>query len=305
MDPRSELLISKHMSTQQKTNAKELRLLSDDALPKNDIKAIFFDIDGTLLSLDGQYSVATQAAIADVKRRGVATAIASGRPFFAAKFIADELGLDSPGVLCAGAHIVHPLQRKTIYCAEIDTATSLSLTHALRQLNIHYEIYTDEGYYVEDDHMSEIREVHAQHLRIQPVRKQFDEIISSSPIVKFLAAVHSTELHDVLLQLERDFPELIFSYANIAAHPKWLFVSMTNKQATREMAFDKLLQWHNIAPENVMSFGDAQSDCVFLQKAGVGVAMGNASEEVKQCADFVTLPVWDDGIAYALQRILL
>ncbi|VUD48046.1 Phosphatase YwpJ [Thalassocella blandensis] len=286
------------------TNTKELQRVTDTELPGNDIKAIFFDIDGTLLSLDGSYSAESKQAIHSAKQRGIATGIASGRPYFAAQFVAQELGLNDPGVLCAGAHIMHPQKGETLFCEPIESATSLNLIEALRALKVHYEVYTDSAYFIEHDVIPEIREVHAAHLRVQPLQNNFDDLVKTSNIIKFLAAVPSFDLHGVLHRLERDFPELIFSYANIAAYPQWLFVSMTSKQATREQAFDKLLQWHNIAAENVMSFGDAQSDCVFLQKAGIGIAMGNANDEVKACADFVTLPVWENGVAYALNRFL-
>ena len=57
-----------------------------------------------------------------------------------------------------------------------------------------------------------------------------------------------------------------------------------------------------VSPKEMMAFGDAQNDMDMLAYAGIGVAMGNAEDEVKQVADFVTLSVDEDGILYALEK---
>lgn len=278
--------------------------LSDAALPRADIKAIFFDIDGTLLGLDGTYTEATKTQIHRVKSAGVHVGIASGRPYFAAEFIARELGIDDVGVCCAGAHIVHPAIARDVHLAVMSQALSTSLCEALRESGMHYEIYTPDAYFFERDNLPEIRHTHAQHMRIAPSKANFDEVISVTPVIKFLAAVDRREDWHKLHALERAFPSLIFSYAAIASKPDWSFVSITTAEATRDRAFDVLLQHHNISAEQVMCFGDAQSDCVFLRRAGYGIAMGNAPEEVQQCARFVTKPVWEDGVAYAIERLI-
>ena len=57
--------------------------------------------------------------------------------------------------------------------------------------------------------------------------------------------------------------------------------------------------------ENVMSFGDSPNDSAMIEAAGLGIAMGNADEEVKAVSDFVTLPNYEDGVAYAIRRFAL
>ncbi len=116
--------------------------------------------------------------------------------------------------------------------------------------------------------------------------------------------VHADQFADVLHGIEQNFPEVTPSYAGVASHPQWFFINITSNSATRVNAFDSLVEWYGVEPENVMTFGDAQSDCIFLQKAGVGIAMGNANDQVKACASFVTEAVWDDGVAYALARLI-
>ena len=53
-----------------------------------------------------------------------------------------------------------------------------------------------------------------------------------------------------------------------------------------------------------MAFGDGMNDLTMLEYAGIGVAMGNAKEELKEIAQYTTLSNDQDGIAYALERFL-
>jgi hydroxymethylpyrimidine pyrophosphatase-like HAD family hydrolase len=60
-----------------------------------------------------------------------------------------------------------------------------------------------------------------------------------------------------------------------------------------------------LRPENVMAIGDDYTDIEMLQYAGIGVAMGNASEEVKEIADWVTTTIEEDGVVGAVERFIL
>jgi len=276
----------------------------DVNFPAKNIKAIFFDIDGTLLGLDGSYSSATLNEIRRVKNKGVKTAVASGRPQFAAQYLIDALDLNDPGVFCTGAHIYHPEKSETLSMYPLPKGVCKDLLGFFRQMNVHYELYTVENYYIEKNNYPGIKSTHAWHLKREPLWSEFDELIESQPTVKMLAAVDSIKSHDVLYSLEKQFPSLLFGYAGLPAHPDWLFASIVDRTACKEKVFDDLLTVYSITAAEVMSFGDALQDAVFLKKAGVGIAMGNASDEVKKCADYVTRTSWEDGVAYALSRLI-
>ncbi len=278
--------------------------LDDTALPSADIKVAFFDIDGTLLGLDGQYTKATKTAIAQLQAQGIKTAIASGRPHFAARFIAEELGLQDAGVFCTGAHLYSPSQHLSLSVKALPHTITASLLTALRTSGMYYELYTQDDYFIEREHDSAIGETHAEHMRQAPKQGCFDELSGQHDVLKFLVAVDKIEDHARLYSLEKDFPQCHFAYAKIAAYPDWLFASIIDSRACKQQAFDALLAHYNVTAENVMSFGDAQSDMVFLQRAGFGIAMGNASQDVQSVARFVTKPVWEDGVAYAISRII-
>ncbi|HEY6527152.1 MAG TPA: HAD family hydrolase [Cellvibrionaceae bacterium] len=284
----------------------ELMYIADADLPRTQIKLIYFDIDGTLLNQHGEYPSELQSALARVQNLGIKTAVASGRPQFAAQWIINNLGLTAPGVFCTGAHVYFPEQQHHLVQHFLPVTTLVKLIGALRQTDFYYELYTHERFYIERDTAAYIRATHSQHLRVSPSVKHFDDIISCEPVIKLLIGANQPADIAAIYNLERIFSdECIFAYAKLPAYPDWLFASIIDKRADKNAAFNYLLGHHQLSAEQVMSFGDAQSDKQFLQAAGIGIAMGNAAADVKAVARFTTKAVWDNGIAYALERLIL
>ena len=269
---------------------------------KPELKLALFDVDGTLLNIDGNYTARVQNSIARVQSLGVKTAVASGRPFFATQFLWEELGLIDAGVFCTGAQVFEPRTNTLHKTHTLPQPTVAALLKTLRANSYYYELYTDTGLYIERDIAPEILAVHSAHLRAKASLQNFDDV--TAPVVKLLVGVDVDVDGDALQVMEREFPGCIFAYARLPAYSRWLFVSIIDRAASKRTAFDFLLTHYDITPENVISFGDAQSDMAFITMAGVGVAMGNASDEVKNVADIVTAPVWDDGVAEVLDVLI-
>lgn len=283
-----------------------LEAMADADLPKPDIKLVYFDVDGTLLNQHGEYPDQLHRAVKAISQAGIKTAVASGRPLFAAQWVIDDLGLSAPGVFCTGAHIYSPESRLTLEQHSLQISTLSRLLAAIRAADFYYELYTAERFYIERDNAAYIRATHTQHLRIAPNVKNFDDIIGGEAVVKMLIGANLRADIEALYTLEQEFSEeCIFAYAKLPAYPDWVFASIVDRQADKKVAFDFLLRHHQISAEQVMSFGDAQSDKQFLTLAGFGIAMGNAAQDVQAVARFTTKAVWDNGIAYALDRLLL
>lgn len=284
--------------------AVSLASCSDDQLPKKPVKLAFFDIDGTLLDIEGEYSQALIEEITRIKELGVKTAIASGRPAFATRFLMKDLGLDDMGVFCTGAHIFDPKRQRTLKAFPLPDSDSRALLTIIRQHNIYYELYTDNNFYIERDNACEIREIHSRHLRCEPIIVSFDQVIGQQPVYKLLLGAERSKDQAVLQSLEQQFPQLTFAYASLPAYPQWLFASIIHGSACKRYAFNELLKYYQLTTDEVIAFGDSQSDMMFLSMAGIGVAMGNATDRVKSSADFITQPVWDEGVPYALSRLV-
>lgn len=86
-------------------------------------------------------------------------------------------------------------------------------------------------------------------------------------------------------------------------HP--FFADCICKGTSKATGIDAVCDYYGIDISETMAFGDGGNDMQMLAHAGMGVAMGNASDEVKACADYVTDTVDDDGIAKAIVHLLL
>ena len=79
-------------------------------------------------------------------------------------------------------------------------------------------------------------------------------------------------------------------------------IDLLDRQGGKVRGIREYLERRGILPEETMAFGDGDNDIEMLRFAGIGVAMGNASDAVKAQADYVTASVDEDGIALALQH---
>lgn len=81
-----------------------------------------------------------------------------------------------------------------------------------------------------------------------------------------------------------------------------LFADVVPAGGSKRVGMEKMLEYFGISREQTMAFGDGGNDIPMLEFAGIGVAMGNAAEEVARSADFVTRSVDENGIEYALEH---
>lgn len=280
-------------------------LLDNDAIiPSPAIRLALFDIDGTLLDERGRYGPALQTQLQRIQKMGVKTAIASGRPHFATTFLVDELGLADPGVFCTGAHIFDPRKQLTLKASFLSTDIALSLVRRLRNSDMYYELYTEREYFYETPSAQVIRESHSDHLRCRPAKADLAAVCKTQQVVKLLIGAQGEAGHELLQSLAAEYANLTFAYAKFPAHPDWFFVSVISGDGCKKAAFHWLLEHYDITAAEVASFGDSQSDMTFLTLAGHGVAMGNAALEVKEVSRWETLPAGQDGVAYALKRLI-
>lgn len=262
---------------------------------------IFFDIDGTLLDTQGNYSPTLQQQLQRLKNQGVKLAIASGRPAIAAQFLFDELAINDAGLFCTGAELYNPKKQEhlQLHCLAVDELKFLY--ERIRFHKLYCEFYSSRFYTAGNN--SDISSIHSQHLRVSPQDMAPKQILEGDfPLIKLLLGTNNKKAANELELLALEFPQFEFAFAHFLARPDWVFASVVSRAANKEMGFKQLLDYHQVNAKEVMAFGDSHSDMVFLEHAGLGVAMGNAGDKVKAVADMVTLSADDDGVAKILSQ---
>lgn len=263
----------------------------------------FFDLDGTLVNSSGEINRTTQNALARLQSLGTRVCIATGRPYFATSEIIKTLKIHEPSMFFSGALIVDPLNGRPLHLEYLEQETLEVIIKKARQLNLYTEVYSVERYYV--DKFSDYTSIHTEYLGKDPIERDILEVVESEKIVKVgIMVPRGSEM-----EYERRFREVLPLIPNAiaygAAHPNVAFLNFTSARASRELAFDFFMKLFQTSSSEVMSFGDGHSDIPFLKLAGCGVAMLNGDPEVHAAANYVTKSVEEDGVAYALDRLIL
>lgn len=266
--------------------------------PDAPLKIVFFDLDGTLVRRDHTISEASLAAIGRLRRSGVAVCIATGRALFGAREIAEQLNINSQSLFFSGALLINPSDGTVLSSETIAPDAAGAIAKKLKEHGIFCEMYTLDSYFIESP--SPLADIHRHYLGRLSEIAPFNTLSGSRPIYKIGTITTTPEEEQRLKQIAREFPGFNLATAKGAAHPGIVFGNITSGAAGRDKAFDRLLEHFAVKPENIAAFGDAESDIPFIKRAGIGVAMGDAPEEVRRHANFVTKSAEEDGVAFAL-----
>jgi len=249
------------------------------------IKAIFFDVDGTLLShRSGTVPASTRAALSSLQKQGIRCVLATGRHLneldaMPVRDIAFDDYLLINGQLCLDS------QRRFAWDSPITGAALEAIISLFRANVFPMVLLNPHRLYINfiNDHV-----IAAQ----QAIATALPEVgvYAGEPI--YMAAAYIGE--DQIPELKRLLPS--FSIMRWHEYAVDILPPDTGKMA----GVARYIQENGIAREETMAFGDADNDIDMLRFVGTGVAMGNAFEETKACADYVTSDVDDHGIARAL-----
>lgn len=255
------------------------------------VKAIFFDIDGTLVSFD-THSVpaSTRRALNQLREKGIKLFIATGRP---KALMMDAVGdLDFDGYITLNGAHCFTANHQDIYKGCIPKEDIERLIGYHRRHPETPFVFVDEAGWFITHNNADVEKV-ARLIEI--------EVPPTTPI----EAAREKEILQIMGYFKEDEDKEIFSRILTHCEPmRWypLFADIIARGNSKSRGIDKVLAYYGIDLKDTMAFGDGGNDIPMLKHAGTGIAMGNASETVKAVADYVTASVDEDGILHALQH---
>ncbi|WP_025025619.1 Cof-type HAD-IIB family hydrolase [Caldalkalibacillus mannanilyticus] len=253
-------------------------------------KIVFFDIDGTLVDEEKRIPEDTKEAIRRLQQTDTIVAIATGRATWQLKEIVQQLEIDS-FVCFNGACAIY--QGETIFEKYID-APLLTLLEKRAQEKKHPLVYMNhDEYWTNMDRHPYVEEAFANLRTGSP---------AFLPEYSKEALVHQVMLH-CPVEEEEEYHQLHEELCFVRWHPYSMDILL--RGVTKAKGIEMMLQHLGISPEEAIAFGDALNDREMLTYVGMGIAMGNALDEVKSMANMVTRPVDAGGIKYALEQLHL
>ncbi len=252
-------------------------------------KMVVFDIDGTLLGSKKNVPFSTLEALTRLKQQGHTLFVATGRSLLYAKPITQLLGFQNY-IVCNGA--IGFIEHKQTFGSELAADDLFNLLDKFSQLEVDSVIVTlNQLHRVSSFDLGKMREAMSYvGGSLPPLHDKKEELVYQ--VLAFYD-------HTVEQKIEPHFSKFDFvrwHEAGVDIIPTGGSKAATILELAEQMGFVK---------EDIVSFGDGLNDREMLQASGIGVAMGNASLEVKGCADMVTDTNDDDGIFNALKKLSL
>lgn len=250
-------------------------------------EALFFDIDGTLVSFNTHcIPESTVLALRQARAKGIKVYISTGRPVAFINNLGQITDLINGYITTTGAVCVVSNERFGIHSINHDDARQV--------IDACYK-FNKSCVVVGIEHISLINDS-------AEVTRQFREGLN----LQFDFAPLSVTLQEPLLQLSPFFTQAeeqsVMEHLSACVSSRWhpAFTDITHVDADKGKALATMCQHEGIAIANTMAFGDGGNDIPIIRQAGIGIAMGNANDKVKAVADHITTSVDNDGVCNAL-----
>ena len=267
-----------------------------------DCKLIAMDLDGTLNNDAKQITEKTKRALMQAQKKGIRLALASARPSPGLYKERDILHLqDHGGILMSynGGRIVDAETGKVLFETAMDILQTKQVLRFLKQLPVTPILDDGARFYVTDSNGYKVDYECKNNAMECTVVEDLEQFLSFAP-VKILMSVQPEQLAAVQREIAAFLPDTL---TVVQTAP--FYLEVIPKTINKGQGIRDICSVLGIKTENVIAFGDAANDIPMLRAAGVGVAMGNAAEDVKEIADLVTLSNNVDGIAAALNKLLI
>jgi Cof subfamily protein (haloacid dehalogenase superfamily) len=262
-------------------------------------KLIAADLDGTLIGEDAVLSPEVKDAVRRAMEKGVTFTIATGRAFGSALPFAEELGINAPLICYQGGLIKDHLSGQVIYEQSVPLPLAQELIRFTRQRRLHLNIYLDGRAYVE---------------RMTPEARYYTRIARAAiyPVGDMLAFLDRAPIKFIIILSDDEatgplIAELEALFAGrmrfVRSYPR--FVEGIPLDVSKGHALARLADHLGLPLEKTIGIGDNDNDLELVERAGLGVAMGNASSAVKAAADYIAPPVDEEGVVEVIERFVL
>ncbi len=278
---------------------------SSNQTPTHDIRLLVLDIDGTMAGESNTIRPEVVDAVQAVKSKGIAVAIATGRMYCSALRFYQQLQLSLPLLAYQGAMIKNPATGEVIRHWPVPKQIALKLLDDFEQterahlLSIHF--YINDQLYVRE--VTAETAAYSQRSGVTPIAVgDLRNVLDQDP-TKVLALSQNTDLIDYLLDSfkQQYTPAELYFTKSVATFFEAANPNVNKGIAVRYLAEEKL----GLSAANVMAIGDNFNDLEMLQYSGLGIAMGNAPDDVKAQSNWVAPDVEVDGVAIAIKKFLL
>jgi Cof subfamily protein (haloacid dehalogenase superfamily) len=279
------------------------------------ISILLADVDGTLVDSQKRITARAKAAIQKLNEAGIKFAVTSGRPPRGMNMIVEQLKLSTPIAAFNGGMLVEPDTMKVLTQQTLDFETARSVIERIGEFALDVWVYAGVDWYLRDLN-SPHREKEERTVQFPPTAvKNFDEALNQG-VAKVVGV---SDDYDLVAKAEKgikdEFEHGVHARCTTtsrdcepsvsAARSQPYYLDVTHPKANKGSVVEMLADILKIPPAEFATIGDMPNDVLMFEKSGYSIAMGQASEEVKKAATYVTAGMDDEGFAKAIENFIL
>ncbi|RCX17952.1 hypothetical protein DFR58_106120 [Anaerobacterium chartisolvens] len=270
-------------------------------------KLIAVDLDGTLLNSQKYVSRENRHALKCAMDKGVKVVVCSGRIFAGARIFAGQIETNEPVIACNGAVIKEMSSSKVIYSNSLSAQACCEIIDVCHKEDIYFHVYIGDTMYTERleysslfywNRNAELSEEDKVDIRLTEDIKRVVEG-NTDPIAKVVVISRDGG------KLSKARRSMEFVKTIDITSSNYDNFEVINHGVSKWNALKYLIERMKIQPGEVIAIGDNENDSSMIKNAGLGIAMGNAEEYIKQIADYVTLDNDQNGVAEAVKEFIL
>lgn len=285
-------------------------------------RLLALDLDGTLLDAASRLSPANRAAVGRAIDAGLEVVVCTGRGFAECRHVLDDLTMAGAAVVAGGAMTVQLPSGETLHRSAMPADLVRDVSRILNAATGHYVLLLKDRSATGVDYVllgdGRVDAASEWWFNQVPVAVQRAERFEDDPhpdeTIRLGIVTTAREMKRLGARVVEEFGRRTFVHhfpvinsdgngrhlADNAIHLMEIFNAETNKWS----AISALAAERGVAAEQIAAIGDEINDVAMIRHAGLGVAMGNAIDPIKQVADRITLDQAEDGVAHAIEQIL-
>ncbi|WP_438448370.1 Cof-type HAD-IIB family hydrolase [Gorillibacterium sp. sgz5001074] len=261
-------------------------------------KLVALDLDDTLLNDELDITEGTRNAMTAAMERGVVITIATGRMYASAKQVADRLGLEVPLITYQGALVKHAKDGTVLYEKNVPPEVVRYVFEYAAEHGLHLQSYHNDRLLAKEENERLIAYSKLSNIPYD-IEPDFGKLAAKST-PKLLMIDEPEKLDRLLEELKKAFG----GQAHITKS-KPNFLEIMHPEGTKGHALRHLAEHYGIRQEETIGIGDSWNDKELVVEAGLGVAMANAVEALKEVADYITTSNNEEGVRRVIEKFIL
>ncbi len=266
-------------------------------------KLLVLDVDGTILNSERKITQRTVMTLRKVQSIGIKVALASGRPTYGLLPLAKAIDLGTYGgyiISYNGAQVISAQDGEILFARSIDPQMVPYLEKKAAKTGMTMAYYDgDEVVSTDITNPHVVDEAQMNGMKLRQV-DQISMVVEDWPSEVMLFSDHEEELDSLENHMQRHLNGVMDTI-----HSNPYMLEVVGYQVGKSYAMSALMQLLGIGMEEVIAIGDGTADVNMIQMAGTGIAMANAVESVRRCADYITLSNDEDGAAVAIEKAIM